>query len=453
MIEGVSDLEALQKERQLEAEHALKSAEIQRISERLVFKGEKIKSNDFVKYFNQFGGPFDQRRIFNLVNSIYYISKSDISDFFIKEKKSIFFKHELSLSERAKTPYRESVELYSFHNTIKENEELVATFKRLTYIRSTKTLKSISENKDAWRISGSEDIVIIESVIDDYSEISTDLNTFLNQDSLLNKVPVKLLVLLITTKAKADLITATSSYSNFRLIHFREIEESKIKPFIDTTEIFENKEESRFVFAEVKKTIHQTPKDSINVLFESHCPSKAIPIYWHASKQFSPIFLNSHGTLSAKEKEHDSEIFRDLVYHTNKDFIQAINPFLIKHLKSKAIENGDHSEENWFKTDFLSGAIIKKINEKWVEENCAHSKESYFDLIDYKEIVKKNKELLPIFKFQEGGGNGLEWIDKVNEIRRKAAHPEKPTATKDEAEFYEKKKVEILQRILLFDKN
>lgn len=54
---------------------------------------------------------------------------------------------------------------------------------------------------------------------------------------------------------------------------------------------------------------------------------------------------------------------------------------------------------------------------------------------------------MQVFQLKEGGGDGLNWIDKINELRRDPAHPEKPPPTLEQAEYFEKKKSEILLRI------
>ena len=68
---------------------------------------------------------------------------------------------------------------------------------------------------------------------------------------------------------------------------------------------------------------------------------------------------------------------------------------------------------------------------------------------DSKEIIKKHKELLPLFQIKEGGGDGLNWIDKLNETRRDPAHPEKPAPELEETEYFEKIKNEILPRLIM----
>ena len=449
MIEGVSDLEALQREKQLEAEHALKQEEIQRICDNYLFKGEKLRFNEVVNYLNQFGSPFEQRRIFKLLDSLFYITKAEITEFFRREQKNLFRKNELEIKSGVSIPKRENVEIFSFLKTLKENKDLVDTFKNLSLIRTSKTLKDIAAQKDAWKQSGADDLIIFESVIDNFSDIRSDLFQFLDERIHTEKIPVKLVVLLITTKAKADLIKGTSGFPNFRLIHFKEIDDSKIKPFINTTEIFENSKESNYSFAESKKHFHKTSKESISVLFETHCPGKSIPILWHSTSQFKSLFPNPHGIVYEENQKDEREVYRDRVYQTTKEFIQAVNPFVTSFLKNKAASLGLIGDENWFNTELIPSTCMKSINEKWIMENCKHSKETYFDLIDYKEVIKKNKEITDLFKIPESrsGGNGLEWFDKINEIRRTAAHQEKAPPTKEQAEFFEQKKDEIIRRI------
>lgn len=451
MIEGISDLEALQREKQSEAEHAIKQEELHRICDAITFKGGKLKSSDLIKYLNQFGGPFEQRRIFKLLDTLFYVTKNEITEFFRKEQKNIFGKSELSIKTGVLTPRRENVEVYSFSDTLKENLKIFESFKLLSLIRSTKTLKNLRTNKDAWRQNSADDVIIFESIIDDFANIQEELLGFFDEKLIFEKIPVKLFVLVITTKAKADLIKATSSLQNFKLIHFKEVEESKIKPFIDTTETFETVVESKYAFAEVRKHFMETSKESLNLLFETHCPGKSIPIFWHTTSQFKPLFPNPDGVFYKEIKVEDGEEYRDRVYKATKEFIQSVNPFLVNYLRNKAKDDGIFGDENWFRTDYIPASCVKSITEKWLSENCKNPKETYFDLIEYKEVIKKHKELMTTFQiYDKSGGNGLEWIDTINQLRRTAAHQEKPPPSLEETLFFEQKKNEILFRISKF---
>ncbi len=46
------------------------------------------------------------------------------------------------------------------------------------------------------------------------------------------------------------------------------------------------------------------------------------------------------------------------------------------------------------------------------------------------------------------GADGLKWIDKLNELRRDPAHPEKPAPSIEDVEYFEKIKGQILSRLV-----
>ena len=95
---------------------------------------------------NQFGSASKQRRVFKLIDSIFFISKEEIFDFYRKEIRNIFTKTEIFLKEKAKTIYREDIELYTFQKYFSENVSLIESFKVLNHIRAQKLLKSIQED-------------------------------------------------------------------------------------------------------------------------------------------------------------------------------------------------------------------------------------------------------------------------------------------------------------------
>jgi len=443
MIEGVSDLEALHREIELEHEISLKDEELSRLSETLEFQGKNIPIDSFKNYFKQFGNSIEQRKIFKLLDSIYYISKEEIGDFFRKEQKSIFSKHEIELKSNVRTPFREGIELYSFDSTIQENQLITDSFKVLNSIRTTKTVKNIKTESDVWKRNNSDELIIIEPVIDETRNLIPELMNFITDEIKHKNIPVRLVTLLITTKAKTNLVKATSTIPNFKLIYFREVEETKIKPFIQGTELFENADESNLAFAEVRKKIPPVNRDtSLLVLFGSLCPSKSCPILWYRSPQFKPLFLNEFGKLEeSKSSFNEEEDRRTRVYHANTKLSQALNNHIVKHLKKKATAN---NKEDWFIRDFIPKSVMESVSAKWISEGTSLPKESYFDFADYKKIIESNPELIPTFKLP---GDDLSWCEKLNVIRRDPAHPEKPAPTEKEANYFEKITNQILPKL------
>jgi len=441
MIEGVSDLEALEREQELEANVSIKENELKRISNSYVYKGDTIDIGIIENYFKQFGGPIQQRRVFKLVDSIFYISKEEIQDFIKQEQKNIFRKSEIALKMGQKKVYRENVEIYSFPETIHENEELAKTFKILSRIRTNKTIKDIKVNKDAWLKSNSNDIIIIDSVITDSEVVIENIKSFFDTTLKEAKIPVKLVVLVITTKAKAELIRATSFYSNFKIIHYKEIEESKIKPFLEKNEIFETSEEMSYAFAEIKKHFIEVDKNCLNVLFENICPSSSLPSLWCETDSFAPLFKNDYGNRKVLETIDEKERLRTRLYHANTELSQKINKYIVEHLKNKS---KSEKQEDWFRVEYIPQNILKSVSERWIEDGQSSPKESYFNFIDYKEIIKKNKELTAIFQI---GDKPFDWCKKLNKLRREPAHPEKPAPSLEEVEYFEKIKNILINKM------
>lgn len=445
MIEGISDLESLEREQQREEEYAIKEHEILRLHNNLILKAEKPSVPNLRKYLNQFGSHVNQRRIFKLLDSIYYISKQEIVDFIKKEQKTLFHKTDVELKMGAKTVYREGIELYSFPDSYKENLEIASTFKVFSHIRSTKTLKDLANNKDAWRQSNSKDIIIIESVIDESEKILPQLRIFLDEKIINEEIPVKLVVILITNKAKAEIIKATSLIRNFKLIHYQEVEDSRIKPFIETNEIFETYEESGYAFAEVRKQFPHFRRESLNVIFETHCPSVSLPIYWLKTKDFEPLFHNSYGQL-IENRDDTGERRRDRIYYANKELSPKINKFIIDFLLGKAKSDG---ESEWFTLKYIPRKTLDSVSKKYLDDGEKDPKETYFDFIDYKEIILRHNDLQKIFMIntKELGNEQLKWMDKLNELRRDPAHVEKPVPTENEVRYFEEVKDIILKKM------
>jgi len=89
IIEGITDLEAQERENEKEGIAKIKDDEITRLTQSLKFKSNSITKDRFINYFKQFGTNVEQRKIFNLIDNLFFVSHDDITDFIKKEKKNI----------------------------------------------------------------------------------------------------------------------------------------------------------------------------------------------------------------------------------------------------------------------------------------------------------------------------------------------------------------------------
>ncbi|HRW85139.1 MAG TPA: hypothetical protein P5180_06875 [Bacteroidales bacterium] len=432
MIEGVSDLEAQHREKELERQFALKDEEIKRLSDAYIFEGKKITIDEFKRYFKQFGNSIEQRRIFNLIDSIYYISQEEINDFFKNEQRNIFFKQVFEVKEGIRTIFREGIEIFSFSKDFEEYLPIIDSFKKMSRIRATKTVKNLVDDKDLLKKNTPTEIIIFEPILDSIIEIQAKLLEFLQNELIKDKVQVRLISLVISTKVKTGLIRNTAAFNNFKLVFLHEIEETKIKPFIEGTELFEKIDDANQVYAESRRFFPNLTKNTLLVLFEPFCPSKSCPILWCKTSQFTPLFPNMVGSCSGAENISDSEHLRLRLYTANTELSQKLNRYIIDRLKKRGELDGG---KDWFNVDYIPKGVMESVSSKWIQEGQESPKESYFDFIDYKKIIEKDAFLMGVLKLP---GIDLSWCEKLNKLRRDPAHPEKPAPSLDEVEYFEK---------------
>jgi hypothetical protein len=449
MIEGVSDLEALHREKELDYKLSVKDEELKRLRENYKFKNKIIPIEQFRNYLAQFGIHSEQRKIFKLLDQIYYISQEEINDFFRTAQNQIFISKELNIKSNVKTLKREGIELYCFSETLSENEELARSFKIISRIKTTKKTKDLKTDKNAWEKSKSDQIIIIESIIDDAFDIAVELKEFLEYiEETEEKVSVKIVTLIITTKAKASIIKILSQFDNIQIVSFHEVDDELLKPFQEGSVLFENNDEANKSFAVVRKIFPLTGRKSLLVLFENLCPSRSCDILWRKTKQFDPIFPNDEASelivknLEPQEtSEQEKESLRTRLYHANRELSQKLNKYICNYLKANA------GERDWFTVEYIPKKVVENIHTRWIQEDQKLPKESYFDFLDYKKIIEKHESLRNIFNIP---GEGFSWLDKLNELRRDPAHPEKPAPALKDVEFYEKIKGKV---ILIIDQN
>jgi hypothetical protein len=268
-----------------------------------------------------------------------------------------------------------------------------------------------------------------------------ELSNFLSEELVENKIAVRIVIFVITSKAKMNLIKFISRYQHVKLFIMKEVEDKTIKPFAEDGLFFDNNEELNQAFAIVRKFFPEVDRNSLLVLIEAICPFKSIPILWCETGKFKPVFPNVHITLKEIENEEEKEKLRTRLYHANTILSQRLNLFIVNELKERARRE---KKEDWFRVELIPKSVLKTVSEKWIQEGQESPKESYFDFLDYRKIIEVNKELTKIFSLP---GEGLSWCDKLNVLRRDPAHPEKPAPSLEDVEYFENIKHQILARL------
>lgn len=428
IIEGITDLEAQERENQNEEVARIKEDEINRLTQKLKFKSNSISRDKFTNYFKQFGSNVEQRKIYNVVDNLFFVSHDDITEFIKKEKKNIFGSDPIIVKDNSNVLVRDGVEVYCSSLVKNESEILYDTFKILTNIRKNRTLKSLKEKKIWITNENTKTIIIFEPFISDISILQSEMKDFLdsNQTDLIDKkTSIVLFSFVSTKKAKTKLVQLLKQYSNSKFISLHEVEEIIIKPFIEGNLILENVSESHQLLSACRNIYQNTAKDESLVVFENLCPVESLKILWKKSEHFNPLFFNEFE--DKKDFDFEYNEGRDKIYKLNTEFSQKLNSYIILFLKSKS------DDGNWATINLVPRKVIEKVNSRYLDEKEKESKESFLDFIDYSEIIKKHDFLKKVLSIK----SDLGWINRINELRRIPAHPEKPNPTIEEVTYFE----------------
>jgi len=105
--------------------------------------------------------------------------------------------------------------------------------------------------------------------------------------------------------------------------------------------------------------------------------------------------------------------------------IQSIEQLLQRHVV-ETLKHEYVGEDSWW-YDGVPDSIRKKCVERREDARGAGKLEHYFDLLDYKAVIRNNWALFKDSMAYDGKGKerGTSWIGKVNDIRRIVMHPSK----------------------------
>jgi len=114
---------------------------------------------------------------------------------------------------------------------------------------------------------------------------------------------------------------------------------------------------------------------------------------------------------------------------------------------------GKHYGENWW-FEGVPNAVRLKCAARRQEEKGKHKIEQYLDLIDYKTIASSSSNWSKIFQpyFSLGDQQGtkaekLNWIGKLNEIRKTVSHPERGLLKKEQVEFVQNLYTQLKEKL------
>jgi len=427
LVEGVADLNNIIREQELEQKLYITDSEINNFINQIKYKNNKLNLKAVRAYLNQFGKNSIQRKAFFILNNLFYVSSYEIQSFFRSIQKQVFDSKEIILKESARKIKRGNVTVCLFSKYFNENENIANSFKLFSNIDSRK--KNFNIKKDVLYLSklNNETLVIIEPLIENINFIKDEINNFISSIKPEQNISISIVSLVVTSKAKNELNRLIRKYPNILIKFFihKTLDDNEIFLYIDSNQIFEDIEETNNNYGAMRSIFPSLNKDTLLLLFESYCPKRSIPILWKKTSEFTPLFPNN---FPINNENNNDENNRLRAYKINTELSQKMNTYIVNYLKGKSKNN------NWLNVKLVPAKVIKKVNERYVDEGQKYNEESYLDFIDYKEIIKKHPGLQKIFSIK---GENLSWLDKLNKLRRDPAHPEKPAPKIEDVEYFE----------------
>jgi uncharacterized protein YlaI len=440
LVEGVADLDSIIREQELEERLYINSDEIDNFISKVKFKDKRLRNNEVRLYLNQFGKNSIQRKAFYLLNNLHYISSYEIQTYFRKIRSQIFKSKEIFVKESTRKYKRENVTVCLFSKYFSENESIANSFKLHTNIDSRKKNYNLKDDMSNLTKLKDESIIIIEPIIDNIEFLRDELEKFLVVIKTEQNISLSIINLIITSKAKTELnrFLRRVSTTSINFVSYKTLDDNEISPYIQSNQIFEDDEETNSNYSAMRSIFPSLKKDALLLLFESYCPCRSIPIFWKKTDEFTPLFPNSC-SLSFEQDLNNDEDNRLRAYKINTKLSQRMNKYIVDNLKGKSIN------DQWLDVKIIPPKVIKKVTERWVDEGQKNSQESYLDFIDYKEIIKKHQDLQKIFSLK---GENLNWLDKLNQLRRDPAHPEKPAPKVEDVEYFEEIAKQIMDKMI-----
>ena len=350
ITEGVSDLEAQRRSYERDKKNIINGEEYSRLFSTIYPNAKKQEIQHLKNFITQFGSYTEQRKVYNLMNELTFISDDSIRDFFSK-KRGEFFDQQIMLSTKNRSIIRENVEIFSSEMNYQQNLIYAEMLKSISYIKKNLKVKKLKNGIDAWRKRKANTVIIFEALLINYKTISSELEEFLSEINELKDPPKVVFVSLVITKTalrKISNIFHHYDLKNSKVFSLEEFEAREILPYSQDSTVFTDLDEKEKCLSIIKSFGHKITENHSNVLFEKLSPRQTLPILWEKKNQFMPLF----------EAEYNEGTISDSNYLEGNDKQEVENVYPNENY---SILQGKVSEiEEWLK-DIVSSTLISQV--------------------------------------------------------------------------------------------
>jgi hypothetical protein len=438
IVEGVADLEELQKEQKIEDSLYLKDIEIGHISDRYRYQGRSYNIKEIREWIEQFGLNSNQRLIYKILRNGKYYSEEDIKSICRSGNEQVFKGITWEIGPHSKKLRRENALVTILKYGYEDNEVFAKLYAELSSIPRSNILKL---NKyDPSKIDNIKILIIFHPLLFNSKVVFDEILNFFTiyGEIISTKIERVVFISIISLNNQCNVLQNyfVEHNINIKLFSFEDVEEKDVSCFSERSDFFDsNNEKSKACEIISKHSKFNNLNKYLALFTEPICPQICIPIFWNKEINNEPIFPNINkiyieNDILPNYKQMTKQLGDDLEKNMNKITINIL----------KELSN------NWW-IEFIPDKIRIKCMERWDYDKRIENEWNYLDFIDYSEIALKNECLKKYFYYDESktdyrnisNTKGTAWLSKLNELRKIYSHASREKEiNKDDYEMMKK---------------
>ncbi len=437
LITGITDIEHFIEQQTEDEKFRVTKDSIKPLREKLL---DKIKIDDtkILNWLSQFGNHKTQSEIFNIFCRLKYVSDNELEEMCNMLLKQSFEGTNIKLQEKLKYQKKEIINnvLFTFIDRVDSDKSRFHAF-LMNSIDAKNTFVNFDE-LDESKIRQNDLVIIFEPIISEETFLPLlreSLSTYFTKYK-----DIETQIVFLSLFAKDNIFKEINSYLKSLKYPIRYLNSNIIDlqyyPFRITnrdTIIHESQ-----LMIDINKTMNENVNLQyyINLCLECVIPSVSIPFYWYKSENFKPLFDLEHSDYTLNIKNNN----REQSYILGKEIEEELSKVMLHELRN---EFGNNIDDWWVKG--IPENVRKVCAERYEIEKRQFEIYSYIDLIDYSIIAKYNPILRKYIYLDEENykwnpeniskEKATSWLTKLNEIRKKYAHPTKPAPTNDDLSY------------------
>lgn len=437
LITGITDIEHFIEQQTEDEKYKITKDSIRPLREKL-FDRINIDDTKILNWLSQFGNHKTQSEIFEILCCLKYIPDIELEELCNMLLKQSFEGTNIKMQEKLKYQKKETINnvVFTYIDKVGSDKKVLHSF-LMNSIDAKNTLENFDE-LDESKIRQNDLVIIFEPIISDETYLPLLRESLSNYFTKYKEIKTQ--IVFVSLFANDTLFKELNSYLESLKYPIKclngniiDLEYYPFKSPNSDTIIHES-----LLMIDINKTMNENVnlRNYINLCFECVIPSVSLPLYWYKSEKFNPLFDIEHSDYTLNMKNNN----REQCYILGKEIEEELLRLTLHELINAF---GNNIDEWWVKG--IPENVRKVCAERYEIEKRQFDIYSYIDLIDYSIIAKNNSTLRKYIYLDEENNKwnpeniskekATNWLMKLNEIRKKYAHPSKPAPSNDDLKY------------------